>query len=993
MKKKYLYSGGLMLCLLLFFYSFPLSAQQKNITGKVTDSKDGSPLIGVTIRVKEASDIGTVSGPGGNFSLSVPSDAKTLTVSYVGYTTKEVPIAGSVMNIQLTSGKSLEEVVVVGYGTQKAKDVSGAVASISTQNFNKGVVTNPMQQIQGKVSGLVITQPGGDPNQSVIIRLRGQTSLTGGQTPLIVVDGVPLDDPSQIANIPPDDIASYDVLKDASATAIYGSRGANGVIIINTKKGQAGKMQVSYTGYVAMDKIAKKYDMLNAAEWNTAVKQLGVDPSTIQGYQKGGNTDWMGAITRKAFTQSHNLAISGGTNNFTYRASLSYINQQGIVINSGKEELGLRFNAEQKALNDKLDIVAGMVSTQTNRKYTDYSNFTLVLSDPPTYPVRNPDGSYFAFSDLEVANPVEHLMEELNTGKEYFTQLFGTVNYEIVPGLKVGVTGSTTHFNKQTNWFLPAFPVENNVNQATKYNGNDDVKRGDFHINYAHDWGKNDFALTGVYEYNDFVTNNFQANGQQYIVEQNQDNALQNGNSVFNNISSYQDEYTLISFLGRATYNYNGKYYIEASYRRDGSSKFGINNRWGSFPSVSVAWRLSQENFLQNVSWLNDLKLRAGWGITGNQDAITPYNTQLLLGSVGKYYNAANTAFPYPQAYAPTQNANPDLKWEERVGRNIGLDFTMFNSRLNGDINVFNDKTRNLLYTYTVPVPPFFVSNILANVGTLSNKGVEISLNGTAVKNTDFSWTIGGQISFIKTRVTSLSGTYAGFQLSTNNIPGGVAEGRGLSSNPITYLRVGYSPFVFYLPHYVGVNAQGQQLFSDGKGGTVTQDKLDNSATANMFHYIDPAPKFNYGINNTFTYRNWSLNFFLRGVSGQKIYNNTLMSVQNVNRLPGNNVTKEALTNGIKDAQVASDLWLENASFLRMDNATLAYNFGKIKGVQTLQVYISSNNLFVITPYKGLDPEIRVADSNESYIDANYGSDGYYPRTRSFSFGVHVTFQ
>jgi iron complex outermembrane receptor protein len=993
MGKKHLHCGGLLACLLLSFSFVQLSAQQRTIHGKVTDSKDGTALAGVTIRVKEDPSVGTATSADGTFSLSVPDNAKTLIVSYVGYTTRQVPVSGSLADIQLSSGKSLEEVVVIGYGTQKAKDVSGAVASISTQNFNKGIVTNPIQQIQGKVSGLVITQPGGDPNQSAIIRLRGQTSLTGGQTPLIVVDGVPLDDPSQIADIPPDDIASYDVLKDASATAIYGSRGANGVIIINTKKGQAGKTQVSYTGYVAMDVLAKEYDLLNTSEWKAANTKLGIDPSAIQGYEKGGNTNWLKAITRKAYTQSHNLAFSGGTNNFNYRASLSYINQQGIVINSGKEELGLRFNAEQKALNDKLDIQAGLFSTQTNRKYTDYGNFTYVFSTPPTYPVYNSDGSYFAYNDFEQANPVEHLMEELNTGKEYFTQLYGTINYELVTGLKIGVTGSTTHFNKQTDWFLPTFPVENNINSATKYSENHNVKRGDFHINWMHEWGKHNLTLTGVYEYNDFIYNNYNANGQQYIVEQNQDNALQNGNSAYNSISSYQDEYKLISFLGRAAYNYNSKYYVEASFRRDGSSKFGANNRWGNFPSVSVAWRLSQESFLQNVSWLNDLKLRAGWGITGNQDAISPYNTQLILGSVGKYYNAANTVFPYPQAYAPTQNANPDLKWEERVGRNIGLDFTLFNSRLNGDINVFNDKTKNLLYDYTVPVPPFYVNTILANVGTLTNKGVEISLNGQAIKNSDFSWNLAGQITFIRTKVTSLAGTYAGFQLSTNNIPGGVAEGRGLSSNPITYLKVGYSPYVFYLPHYVGVNAQGQQLFSDGKGGSVTQDKLDNSATANMFHYIDPAPKFNYGLSNTFSYKNWSLNFFLRGVFGQKIFNNTLLDVQNVTRLPGNNVTKEALTNGIKDAAVASDLWLEKASYLRLDNATLAYNFGKIKGVQSLQVYISGNNLFVITPYKGLDPEIRVADSNQSYIDATYGSDGYYPRTRSVSFGVHITFQ
>lgn len=974
--------------LMLFAVSLLVSqgvfAQGRTIKGTVKDATSGSPMPGVTVRVKEIPSVGTITGTDGTFSLEVPSAGKNLEFSFIGYDTRTLPVSSS-MNVKLTAGKSLNEVVVVGYGTQKAKDVSGAVSNITAKDFSKGIVTNPMQQIQGKVSGLVITQPGGDPNQNVIIRLRGQTSLTGGQTPLIVVDGVPLDDPSEVANIPPGDIASYDVLKDASATAIYGSRGANGVIIINTKKGSAGKTRVTYSGYVGIDHIAKEYDLLNASQWKTAVNQLGIDPNTIAGYEKGGNTDWYKAITRRAFSQSHNIAFSGGTNTFNYRASATYLNQQGVVINSGKEEVGLRFNAEQKALNDKLDIQAGLVETQTNRKYTDYSNFTYVFSTPPTYPVYNPDGSYFAFNDFEQANPVEHLNEELNTGKENFNQLYGTVNYSLTKTLKIGTTGSLSLFNRQNDFFAPTFPVENNYNQASKYAENRNSKKGDFHINYANNWGKNNFTATAVYEYNDFVYNNFRAAGQQYIVEQEQNNALQNGNAAYNAISSYQDEYTLISFLGRATYNFNSKYYAEASFRRDGSSKFGANNRWGNFPSFSLAWRLSQESFLNHVSWINDLKLRGGYGVTGNQDAINPYSTQLLLGSVGKYYNAANVVFPYPQAYAPTQNANKDLKWEERHGTNIGLDFSLFNDRFSGDLNWFNDKTTNLLYNYTVPVPPFYVNTILANVGALTNKGFEVSLTGHIINKSNFTWTANGQISFVKTRVASLSGTYAGFNLSTNNIPGGVAEGRGLSSDPITYLKVGYAPYTFYLAHFVGVDANGNQLF-DSAGAKVPESHA-------VRRYIDPSPKFNYGLNNTFTYNNWSLNFFLRGVYGQKIFNNTLLDVENINRLPGNNVTKEALTNGIKDAAVASDLWLENASFLRLDNATLAYTFKTIKGLNSLQVYVTGSNLFVITKYRGLDPEIRNADSNEAYIDANYGGDGYYPRTRSYSFGVNVSFK
>lgn len=987
MKKRSLLRKSALLLILLIGTASYVFAQQKTITGTVTDASSGKGLAGATVRVKGATGVGTVTQANGSYSLQVPSNAKTLIFSSVGYNTKSVPITGNTLNVKLNAGKSLEEVVVVGYGTQKAKDVSAAITSISAQDFNKGIVTNPVQQIQGKVAGLVITNPGGDPNSNPSIRLRGQVSLTGGQAPLVVLDGVPLDDPNQIANIPPADIASYNVLKDASATAIYGSRGANGVIIINTKKGSTGQAHITYSGYIGVDHIAKTYDMLNAAEWKEAAKQIGTDEETISNYDKGGNTDWTKAFTRTAVSNNHNLGISGGTNKFTYYGSVNYLNQQGIIINTGKDEVGFRFNAEQKALNDKLDIQAGIMNTQTNRKYVDYNLFTYLFSALPVYPVYNEDGSYFAFSDFEQANPVMHQMEQLNTGKEHLTIMHGTINYELTQGLKIGATGSLSYFNKQTDWFQPTFPVENNFNAGNKYSENRNSKKGNLHINYMHSWGNHNFSATLVHEYNDFIYYNYKAAGQQYPVEENQNNALENGNPQYNTINSYKEEYELASFLGRVTYNYNDKYYLDASFRRDGSSKFGVNNRWGNFPAISAAWRLSGENFMSGVTWINDLKLKAGYGVTGNQDAIDAYRSQQLLGSVGRYYDAANSRFPL--AYAPTQNANPDLKWEEVHGINVGIDFSLFHNRLSGDVNWFHNKTKNLLYNYTVPVPPFYVNTILANVGDLLNKGLEVQLNADIVKGQDFGWTLNGQITFVNTKITSLSGSYAGFSVSTDNIRGGVAEGRGLSDYPITYLKVGYSPYTFFLPHYLGVDENGNQLFADGKGDKVTQGSLNTS----MYHYINPAPKFSYGISNNFHYRNWGLSFFLRGLVGQKIFNNTRMIIDNINRLPGNNVTQEAMTNGIKDAAVASDLWLENASYLRLDNFSLSYSFQNISFLQSLQVYIAGNNLFVITPYKGLDPEIRVTDSNESYIDANYGSDGYYPKSRSFSFGVNVSFE
>ena len=957
------------------------SSAQKLITGKVTDA-NGNPVQNASVIIKE-NKTGTTTDANGAFNITAPALSKTLVISYIGFAAQEINITDKT-NVEvslLTQNNSLNDVVVVGYGTAKKKDLTGAVTNVTSKDFNQGVLTNPIQQVQGKVAGLVITQPGGDPNQNAIIRLRGQTSLTGGQTPLIVLDGVPLDDPSQFSNIPASDIASYDVLKDASATAIYGSRGANGVIIVNTKKGRAQQAKVEYNAYAGMDNQAKYFNLLTGDQWRKAVK----DPGS---FDKGANTDWQRALTRNAYSQSHNVAVSGGTDNFNYRASANYLNQQGIVINSGKEETGLRFNAEQKALDKKLDIQLSIEYTQTNRKYTDYGIFNKVFSTPPVYPVYNDDGSFFEFADFEQFNPVQHQTEQLNNGKEYFTIVNAIINYEILKGLKIGATGSLSHFNQQTHFFQPAYPAEGTVNHAYDGNSDEDSKKGDIHIDYTNHFGKHNIEITGVSEYNDFTNNNFNAGSQQYLIPQIQDNDLGSSiNPLFNTLGSHKEEYVLVSFLGRLNYNFNDKYYITASIRRDGSSKFGEDNLWGNFPSFDVAWRLKQESFLQNINWITDLKLRAGYGVTGNSDAISPYGTLLLYGAAGRYYDAVNKV--YPQSYAPLQNANPDLRWEERHGKNLGLDFSFFDDRLSGTIDLFRDKTVNLLYDYTVPTPPFFINTILANVGTLSNKGEEFFVSADIIQGKKFTWSVDGQITFIRTRIDNLSGTYGGYNVSTNDIPAGYVSGRGLDGNPITFLKVGYVPYVFYLPHYVGLDNTGHTLLADSTGKGVSANKSDIPK-----YYIDPSPKFQYGLTNTFGYENWSLNFFLRGVSGQKIFNNTLLNIESIHRLPGNNITEETLTNGVKDKNVVvSDRALENASYLRLDNISLGYTFPHLKKIESIKLYVAANNLFVITKYRGLDPEIQTEDQDyNSYIDVSYGGTGYYPKTRSFSFGVNVSF-
>lgn len=963
------------------------------VSGKVTNIQ-GDPLPNVSITVNNSSK-GTTTNERGEFSLEV-DEAATLNFSYVGFENQSVKVEGRSdlgTIILAETSSNLTDVVVVGYGTSRRKDVTGAVSSISSKEFTTGLVTNPMDQIQGKVSGLVVTRPDGDPNGNVVIRLRGQTSLTGGQSPLIVVDGVQLDDVNQIVNIPPGDILSYDVLKDASATSIYGSRGANGVIIINTKKGRSGKAQVDYSGFTTLSTVARTYELLSTKEFLTAAAQIpGVDTAALNAGNPNENNDWQAALYRKAISHSHTVGISGGTGGFNYRGSVNYLHQPGIVINNGRQQIGLRFNAEQKALKDKLVIQVGVVNTQNNRDLVDRNVFLNAYAIPPYFPITLADGTDNPVFSYNYQNPL--LLQKLKTNRseQNFSQLYGTVNYSLFDGLIVGATGSIMKDNNQGEYYLPVIPGWNNANAGSKSTSNANSSKGDMHINYLKDFGKHNISATGVYEYNHFTNSYYTASSGEFVVDATGADALGSGNTSRNVVNSFKSEFKIISFLARVAYNFDSKYYITASIRRDGSSKFGVNHQWGNFPSISAAWRIKNERFMENVNWVDELKINAGFGITGNQDAIGPYTRYTLLGQQGNTYNPTSSDNPFPVGFGPIQNPNPDLRWEERRGRNIGLDFSVFKNLLSGNISYFNDETHNLLYYYTVPVPPNFVNNVLANVGNLRNKGVEIQLNANIISTRDFSWSAGGQITTINTKVTNLSGTWDGNQVGRDNIPAGHASGRGLSSNPITYLVIGKSPFSFLLPHYLGYDDDGMPLF-EAESGT-TKDPM-----AAKQHYIDPYPKFNYGFNTTVTYKNWSLNAFLRGVQGQKIFNNTRLNLANYNSLPSVNVIKEAITSGLRDNPTPSDYWLENASYARLENLTLSYNFTKIKGIDNLRFYAAANNLFVITPYKGLDPEIATTDasgggSGNAFIDLTYNAaNAFYPKSRSFTIGVNIAFK
>jgi iron complex outermembrane receptor protein len=979
------------LLIALFCFISITFAQNRTVTGTVTD-QNGTAIAGATVTVR-GTNTATQTDANGNFSISAGENA-VLDITSVGYGASQVSVGSeSTVTATLTTQTSnLNEVVVVGYGTARRKDVTGAVTKVTAAEFNTGVISNPLQQVQGKVAGLVIVQPGSDPNSNVTVRLRGATSLEG-QPPLLVIDGVAIDDFNRgINSVAPNDIESYDILRDASSAAIYGSRGANGVIIITTKKGRAGRTLVDYATYGAVDQISNQMELLTADEWRKAVTNSPLD--------KGANNNWQKLITRKAITHSHTLGISGGAGGFNYRASLNLLDNQGIVLNTGKRLLSGRFSANQRALNDKLNFQFGLNATETKRdllldqgdaRTGSSSNvFNLAFNYLPVWPVFNEDGTYFQQIDFDLQNPVAYLKRASNKGRENFYQGHARIDYDLAKGLRIGTFGAISRATDVRDYFNQGIPsVE--VNSASKSVSNKQVNNFDLHGNYRKTFNRHTVDFTGVYEYNKFINDGFGVSAQNFIVPELESNNIGATNDrAGRGIGSGKSENILISFLGRFVYNFDDRYLVTLNFRRDGSSKFGGNNQWGNFPSAALAWRVSSEEFMKSINWIDELKFRVNYGLTGNQENIGPYPTQLLFGSSGSYldFSGGPNNGVVLQSYQITQLNNPDLKWEVRKSFNVGVDFTLFKNRLFGTLDIFDDKTEDLLFRYDLPQPPFLTGQVVANAADAQNRGVELSLGGSPYNTKNFRWDVRGNIASLRNKVTNLSGTFQGADLSISARNYGFAEGRGLSNAYITRLIPGQPAGVFWIPEFAGLDAAGKQLYNqyDDKGqltGTGTEYGDEDR------RYVDPTPKFTWGLTNSFNYSNFDLTIFFRGVQGQKIFANSLLNLETNTRLPGNNVTKKALTNGFTDQPQPSTYWLRDASYARLDNLTLGYNFrqGFSPRIESLRLYAAANNLLVLTDYEGIDPEIKV-EGNQRYIDRNF-----YPKTRSFSIGLNVTFR
>lgn len=977
---------------LLLFFSFVATGQDRVVNGQVADTA-GRALSGASVTVKGQTARGTTTDANGNFSLTVPSNANTLIVSSVGFLAQEVNIAGQTsvtVSLQTAAG-NLNEIVVTGYGTTRRRDVTGSIAKINERDLNQGPITNPLQQIAGRAAGVTINQAGSEPGVAPSIRIRGITSLGGGNDPLVVVDGIQgnLD---LLNQVPPSEIESVDILKDASATAIYGSRGAAGVVLVTTKRGRAGRTILEYSGTAAIETIAKSFEMLSPEEWRAEAQRRG-----ITGADYGGNTNWFDLITRDGYTQNHNIAFGGGTSDFSYRASATAILQEGLLLNSGLRNFIGRFQGTQRALDNRLNMTFNLnTATQTN-KWNGPGNIGGALQRRPTDPVyfknaAGVDSAYFIDPNaFAYVNPYARTKEMIDGTTS--NTLFGSLraDLEVVRGLTAGFFGSWRRVNTlYGSYASPATTREDarNFRGIAQRNTNTTNERlMDLSLNYKRSSNGHNLDAIFVYEWQKAIYEGFAAQGRGFLNDLLTFNALQSSDiSLARNgdVTSYKNDRTIVSFLGRVNYNYLNRYFVTASLRRDGSSVFGANHKWGNFPAVSLAWRLAGEGFMQDINFISDLKLRVGYGVTGNQQGLGPLNSVRLVNPNGTTFFGGQLI----PDFAISQNENRDLRWETREMTNIGLDFAILRNKLTGTVDYYNGKTKDLLFDYTVPQPPYPFGTIKANVGTLRNEGVELTLNYNMVQRKDFTVTLSGNFTRNTNRVLELSGSLNGVPLNTDTVRWGAGGTTGVAStnNGISFLIRNNPIGTFFLFKHGGVDANGNQLIEDlNKNGKID----DNDRSADRYIAGNALPKFTYAFTPSATYRNFDLNMVWRGSYGNKIYNARRATLSALAQFGQQNVLRDALETNISNIDYASDYWLEDGSFLRLDNMTLGYRIPlNSKFISAIRTSLTGTNLLVITDYKGIDPELRTDGGNGFGIDG-----GIYPRTRGLAFGLNIIFK
>jgi len=982
-----------MLCIGIIGWASPIFAQELPVKGMVLDVS-GQGIPGVTIKAeheKTGKFLVTTSSGTGLFSFAniAPGGPYRFIFSAIGL--KPDTLSGYTvtagqqiaLSIKLKEQTSELQEVVIGYGKSRRNEITGAVTSIKPEDFNRGVISSPGQLLQGKVAGLNITRSG-NPTERPAVILRGPSSFRdGAQEPFYVIDGVP---GASIDLVAPDDIMSMEVLKDASSTAIYGSRAANGVIMINTKNAGKGLGTLSYSSYGAMETISNSIEMASGDELRAYLKNNGKTLDKIS--DDGSNTDWLKEVTRTGISHNHNLNFNGGGENSSYGASLNYFDSQGIIRTSGMERFIARANMEQRLLNNRIKLNLNL--TNSNSTYDRiagqvYNNMFTYL---PTVGVRKADGSFSEDPSRTTGtggyyNPVALLTNNTFQGKTNLYLINGSVKATIINGLDFNAMVSMQNEQINENLYNSRYSMLkqgfNGYAERSSIKNTQKVFEGYF--NYDRTFGDHSFKLLAGYSWQENRNGDgFQTSGQNFVSDDLLWNNIGlgngNGSTVVNYGNIYISTLRLISFYGRAIYDYKGKYVLQATLRRDGSSAFGINNRWGMFPSASAAWNIDRESFMENVSFVNSLKLRAGYGVSGNSVGFDAYTARLVYGAQNLSYFYSNGK--WLTAIGPTQNDNPDLKWERTATLNIGLDFGLFKNKVSGSIDVYNKKTTDLIAPYSVSPTRYPINVLTANVGAMTNKGIEFSLNTTPIKTRDFSWNTAINLSHNKNEITSISNeVFQANEFYTANV-----GGRG-QSGALGYqiIKEGLPLGSFYTLRYAGKDANGKSMFYDKNGNASTA----NTGFENFTVTGSAQPKLLYGWNNSFTYKKFDFNFFIRGVYGNKILNATLADMTAPIYAFQTNISKESLNESITDdkAQFVSDRYLESGSYLRLDNATIGYTF-KFKGIRSLRLYASGSNLFIITKYKGIDPEVNIAGQTPGIDYRNF-----YPKTRSAIFGLN----
>ena len=992
MQDKQISCKGLMraLILALLLMNSTMMFAQNAVTGQVKD-QTGEPLIGVSI-LEQGTNNGTVTDIDGNFRLNV-AQGKTLNISYIGYKTQAVRVSGSRLNVVLEEeNTNLNEVVVVGYGTMRRKDVTSSITTVKAEDLNRGVFTDPGQMLQGKVPGLVISSTA-DPNGGATITLRGASTLrSGAMSPYYVIDGIPGVDPSTVA---PDDIESIDVLRDATATAIYGSKAANGVIIITTKKGAEEKTNVTYNGYVAIDNILKKYDVATAAELRDYASKNGVALK-----DGGANTNWQDEVLRTGISHNHNLSISGGNGRTSYMVSGNLMKRQGIIKETGMDRFNVRSLISTKLLKDRLSISMGLnamygkhFGVPTGDKGASVLDAMNYFS--PTNPIKNADGSWSTGAGSKNYNPLALMYEDTSETIWKRNQFIGKATLEILKGLLWNVNYSWSNYQSTYSGYntrnsqIEGIGNKNGQASRNTYFGHEQTF--ETYLNYGFTAGKHKVDLMAGYSWEQKKNNDgFGVAVEGFYNDDLKWNNLSYAQTVLpvqNSISSgYVENVKNISFYGRANYSFDGRYMLQATIRRDGSSVFGKNNRWGTFPSISGAWNITEEAFMKNQNLFSNLKLRAGYGVSGNAMGFDVYSSYVTYGASGTFVYDGKTY----RTYAATKNANPDLKWETTSMLNVGLDFGFMKNRINGTIEVYNKKTKDLIWGYPVPTTQYVYGWMDANVGEMTNKGIEFTINIDAIRTKDFNWMTTFNLSHNKNTVDKMQND----QFHTTNLTQGDPDVAGVSANGWTQrIMEGESIGTFYTYMYAGtVNGRSEYYVLD-ENGNKTGETTNNPGLKDRAITGCAQPKLTAGWNNSFSYKNWSLNAFITGVFGNDVYNSPRAHYTSAQMFSdGKNVLKEFLSNPAGDASgsLPSDRFIEKGTYVRLQSLSLSYTFRNCfnNWIQDLTLYGTANNLLTITNYKGLDPEVNLGGIDPG-IDYRWSR---YPHARTFMVGVKINF-